>query len=66
MERRRDEKERTGRSEKEAGVCGRRTRGGGGSGGDDCVYDYLKGSGCCARINKQEVIAKGLHIYFLS
>lgn len=51
---------------KRRGCVGGGPGGGGGSGGDDCVYDYLKGSGCCARINKQEVIAKGLHIYFLS
>lgn len=30
------------------------------------VYDCLKGSGCCVQINKQEVIAEGLYIYFLS
>lgn len=30
------------------------------------VYYCLKGSGCCVQINKQEVIAEGLYIYFLS
>lgn len=38
-----------------------------GCGGDGLgVYYCLKGSGCCVRINKQEVIAEGLYIYFLS
>lgn len=30
------------------------------------VYHCLKGSGGCVQINKQEVIAEGLYIYFLS
>lgn len=30
------------------------------------VYYCLKGSGCCVQINKQEIIAEGLYIYFLS
>ena len=64
-----DEEEGTGRR---SGVPGRR-------GGEGCdggregtrwggpgVYYHLKGSGCCVQINKQEVIAEGLYIYFLS
>ena len=30
------------------------------------VYCCLKGSGCCVQINKWEIIAEGLYIYFLS
>lgn len=52
-------------------------RGGEGRGGSDRgrrgvwwgglgVYYCLKGSGCYVQINKQEVIAEGLYIYFLS
>lgn len=70
-----DREERIGRS----GVPGRRgergilmvrrERGGEREGtrrGGLGVYYYLKGSGCCVQINKQEVIAEGLYIYFLS
>lgn len=33
----------------------------GGSG----VYYYLNGSGCCVQINKQEVIAERLYLFFI-
>lgn len=35
-------------------------------GGGLAVYYCLKGSGCCVQINKREIIAEGLYIYFLS
>lgn len=48
----------------------RRRSGGGvcleGGGGRAAVYYCLKGSGCCVQINKREIIAEGLYIYFLS
>lgn len=66
---REDEEEGIGRS----GVPGRRRAGGGGVlqregvwWGGMGVYYCLKGSGCSVQINKQEIIAEGLYIYFLS
>lgn len=62
-------------ADEEDGI-GRRSRGGGGGvpgrgtageeGGGLAVYYCLKGSGCCVQINKREIIAEGLYIYFLS
>lgn len=34
--------------------------------GGGTVYRCLKGSGCCVQINKRQIIAEGLYIYFLS
>lgn len=58
-----------GRERDSDGEKGARGRGGEREGtrrGGLGVYYYLKGSGCCVQINKQEVIAEGLYIYFLS